>query len=102
MVLIVLLSRQVLPTLLMLLIVLLTQEEAHGEVDSVERRSAWRSSGEETHEHDLAGGVRQNKDIHIHSGCWPGGAAQCKQSQACDRLLAHVALACPQLLAMGG
>ena len=32
--------------------------------------------------------------VHIHSGCCPDGAAQHKQSQACDRSLAHVALAC--------
>ena len=32
----------------------------------------------------------------------PDGAARCKQNQACDRLLVFVALACPQLPALGG
>ena len=36
-------------------------------------------------------------EVHIHSGCCPDGAAQCKQSQACDRLLLQVALALPAL-----
>ena len=44
----------------------------------------------------------RGKDIHIPSGCCPNGAAQRKRSQACDRLLVHVALACPQLPAWEG
>ena len=37
----------------------------------------------------------REEGVHIQSRCCSDGAAQCKQSQACDRLLVNVALACP-------
>ena len=98
-----------------------TAEQAHGEVDImkgtlVETREEALGEvdiEEETHEHDLAGGglllfamgreTEENEAPHREEKyTFTLGAAQCKESQACDRLLVHVALACTQLLALGG